>query len=83
MALDKEGHLLKDQERVWKFIIAIQESAADDRLKYDHVMTNQYVAQKTSAQKKKEKTADHIIAQYDEGSLTAIQVVKVLANYMK
>jgi len=46
-------------------------------------MANQYVDQKTSAQKKKEKTVDHIIAQYDEGSLTAIQVVKVLANYMK
>jgi hypothetical protein len=68
---------------VWKFVIAMQESAADDRLKYDHVIANQYIAQKTAAQKRKEKTVDHVISQYDEGSLTAIEVVKVLANHMK
>ena len=45
---------------VWKFIIAIQESAADDHLKYNHVLANQYVAQKTAGQKKKEKTVDHM-----------------------
>ena len=46
-------------------------------------MYNIVWTQKTAGQKKKEKTVDHVIEQYDKGIITAIEVVKSLANYMK
>ena len=67
---------------IWKYIIACQESASQDIIKYHHIRNNTFVPQKTNKQKKRETTIKHVVDEYTNSRINELDVVKALMSIL-
>ena len=67
-------------KNIFKFIVAIQESACQDIVKLNHIKDNNFVPQKTKQQKRRESAMKHVQEQYDLQKINEIEFIKAVMN---
>ena len=67
-------------KNIFKFIVAIQESACQDIVKLNHIKNNNFVPQKTKQQKRRESAMKHVQEQYDLRKINEIEFIKAVMN---